>query len=725
MTESQIFDLIANELSLKPSQIKTVSNFLDDGATVPFLARYRKEATGGLDEEQIRQVRDAVNLRRMLEERRETILKSIADQDKLTPELEEAIKNASELKILEDLYLPYKPKRKTRASVAKEKGLEPLAQMIWDQKITDKEPEDYAKNFIDEEKGVTNEEEALQGAMDIVAEWINENVEVREKLRSDFRKYGLITSKKSLSVKDRTVYESYYEFKCPVKYLKPYQILALNRGEREGILMVNLDLDEEKTIGNIDWIVVKNEDSVFIDQLYDAIDDSYKRLLFPALERELRNELTEQADEHAISTFSTNLNNLLMQPPLNSKTVMGIDPGFRTGCKVAVVDEFGKYLEGNTIYPVPPHNRIAEAEHIVDSLVEKYKVNLIAIGNGTASRETEQFIADYLQKRRESKNDDLISYIIVSEAGASVYSASTMARNEFPDLDAAQRGNISIARRIQDPLAELVKIDPKSIGVGLYQHDVNQVRLMQSLDDVVESCVNTVGVNLNTASSALLNHISGLTSSVAGKIVKKREEDGPFANRAQLMDVPGMGPFRYEQAAGFLRIPESSNPLDNTAIHPESYEATKNLCELLGIDIQNLSEATDQIQQKFKKLNIAKTAEKLGIGVPTLELIIENLLKPGRDPRESLPQPILRQDILKIEDLAPGMEMEGTVRNVVDFGAFVDLGLKQDGLLHISKMGKEGSKVEDPHEFVAVGDIIKVKIDTIDAERGRIGLIKV
>ncbi len=725
MTESQIFDLIAKELSLKPSQIKTVSNFLDDGATVPFLSRYRKEATGGLDEEQIRQVRDAVNLRRMLEERRETILKSIADQDKLTPELEEAIKNASELKILEDLYLPYKPKRKTRASVAKEKGLEPLAQMIWDQKITDKEPEDYAKDFIDEDKNVTNEEEALQGAMDIVAEWINENVEVREKLRSDFRKYGVITSKKSLSVEERTVYESYYEFKCPVKFLKPYQILALNRGEREGILIVNLDLDEEKTIGNIDWIVVKNEESVFIDQLYDAIDDSYKRLLFPALERELRNEQTEQADEHAISTFSTNLKNLLMQPPLNSKNVMGIDPGFRTGCKVAVVDEFGKYLEGNTIYPVPPHNRIAEAEHIVDSLVEKYKVNLIAIGNGTASRETEQFIADYLQKRRENKGDESISYIIVSEAGASVYSASTMARNEFPDLDAAQRGNISIARRIQDPLAELVKIDPKSIGVGLYQHDVNQVRLMQSLDDVVESCVNTVGVNLNTASSALLNHVSGLTSSVAGKIVKKREEDGPFANRAQLMDVPGMGPFRYEQAAGFLRIPGSTNPLDNTAIHPESYEATQNLCELLGIDIHNLSEASDLIQQKFRKLNVTETAEKLGIGVPTLELIMENLLKPGRDPRESLPQPILRQDILKIEDLAPGMEMEGTVRNVVDFGAFVDLGLKQDGLLHISKMGKEGSKVEDPHEFVAVGDIIKVKIDTIDTERGRIGLVKV
>lgn len=414
-----------------------------------------------------------------------------------------------------------------------------------------------------------------------------------------------------------------------------------------------------------------------------------------------------------------------MQPPLNNKTVMGIDPGFRTGCKVAIVDEFGKYLEGNTIYPVPPHNKMAEAEHIVDSLVEKYHVNLIAIGNGTASRETEQFIADYIQKHHEQKSDKTLSYIIVSEAGASVYSASTLARNEFPDLDAAQRGNISIARRVQDPLAELVKIDPKSIGVGLYQHDVDQVLLMQSLDDVVESCVNTVGVNLNTASPALLNHISGLTSSVAEKIVKKREKDGPFLNRAQLLDVPGMGPFRYEQAAGFLRIPESTNPLDNTAIHPESYEAAQKLCELLDVNINNLAGSTDILQHKLRKLNVPETAEKLGIGVPTLELIIENLMKPGRDPRESLPQPILRQDILKIEDLAPGMEMEGTVRNVVDFGAFVDLGLKHDGLLHNSKMGKGGSKIDDPHEIVAVGDIIKVRIGTFDAERGRISLEKV
>ena len=722
MTDSQIFNIISEELTLKPTQIKIVAKFLDEGATVPFLARYRQEATGGLDEEQIRAVRDALDFRRTLEDRREFILKTIFDQDKLTPELEKDIKEASELKTLEDLYLPYKPKRKTRASVAREKGLEPLAQLMWDQEIYDGDPLSYAIEYIDEDKGVENTEDAFQGAKDIVAEWINENIEVRDRLRNDFRKYGLITSKKSMSVEDRTVYESYYDFKCPVKYLKPYQILALNRGEREGVLMVNLEIDEEKTIDNIDWIVMKEEDTIFTDYLYEAIDDAYKRLLFPALERELRNELTDQADEHAIQTFARNLGNLLMQPPLASKTVMGIDPGFRSGCKVAVVDQFGKYLDGNTIYPVPPHNRVAESEKTIDTLINKHSVTLIAIGNGTASRETEQFVANYIQKRKDLLNEDDLSYIIVNEAGASVYSASTLAREEFPDLDAAQRGNISIARRVQDPLAELVKIDPKSIGVGLYQHDVNQVRLLQSLDDVVESCVNTVGVNLNTASSALLTHISGLTKSVAEKIVKYREGQGPFKSRSELMDVPGMGPFRFEQAAGFLRIPESANPLDNTAIHPESYDAAKKLCEQFDIDIDKLSDLLDVLPVKFKNVNTEEIASKLDIGIPTLELILENLMKPGRDPRESLPKPILRKDLLKIDDLAPGLILEGTVRNVVDFGAFVDIGVKEDGLLHISKMGKEGQRVEDPHEHVSVGDIIKVKIESVDKERGRIGL---
>ncbi|HKI46373.1 MAG TPA: Tex family protein [Balneolales bacterium] len=721
MTDTQIFDLISKDLAISSRQISVVSKFLDEGATIPFLARYRREATGDLDEEKLRQVRDALEYRRTLEDRRESILKTITDQDKLTPELKKAIDDAGDFKTLEDLYLPYKPKRKTRATVARDKGLEPLAALMWEQETKKGDPKEYATPYVDPEKGVNNVDEALQGAMDIIAEWVNENIDVRERLRSDIRKYGVLESRKSSTVKERTVFESYYEFRCPVKYIKPHQTLALNRGEREGVLLVDLLIDEEKTLGNIDEYVLKDDDSIFLDYIYDAIEDAWKRLLKPSLERELRAELTEKADEHAIVTFARNLRNLLMQPPLSSKTVLGIDPAFRTGCKVALVDPYGKYLEGTTIYPVPPHNQVEASEAVLEQLVEKYKVDLIAIGNGTASRETEQFVADFLRKYGEKHPDHKISYLIVNEAGASVYSASDLARREFPELDAAQRGNISIARRVQDPLAELVKIDPKSIGVGLYQHDVNQIRLMQSLNDVVESCVNTVGINLNSASSALLNHVSGLTQSVADNIVKWREEKGPFVSRHQLMDVQGMGPFRFEQAAGFLRITEAENPLDNTAIHPESYDVTQKLCKRLDIDLDKLGETAPALPLKFRDLDKQKTVEELGIGLPTLELIIENLSKPGRDPRESLPQPLLRQDILKIDDLAPGQILEGTVRNVVDFGAFVDIGVKEDGLLHISKMGREGHRVENPHEVVAVGDIIQVQIESIDKERGRIG----
>ena len=722
MTDTQIFDLISKDLAISSRQISVVSKFLDEGATIPFLARYRREATGDLDEEQLRQVRDALEYRRTLEDRRESILKTIADQDKLTPELQQAIEDAKDFKTLEDLYLPYKPKRRTRATIARDKGLEPLATLMWEQETQKGDPKEYAAPYVDTEKGVSDVDEALQGAMDIIAEWVNENIDVRERLRSDIRKYGALESRKSSTVKERTVFESYYEFRCPVKYIKPHQTLALNRGEREGVLLVDLLIDEEKTLENIDEYVLKEDDSIFLDYIYDAIEDAWKRLLKPSLERELRAELTEKADEHAILTFARNLRNLLMQPPLSSKTVLGIDPAFRTGCKVALVDPYGKYLDGTTIYPVPPHNQVEASEAILAQLVEKYKVDLIAIGNGTASRETEQFVADFLRKHIEKHPDHKISYLIVNEAGASVYSASVLARKEFPELDAAQRGNISIARRVQDPLAELVKIDPKSIGVGLYQHDVNQIRLMQSLNDVVESCVNTVGINLNSASSALLNHVSGLTQSVADSIVKWREEKGPFASRHQLMDVQGMGPFRFEQAAGFLRITEAENPLDNTAIHPESYEVTQKLCKKLDIDLDKLGEIAPVLLLKFRDVDKPKLAEELGIGLPTLELIMENLSKPGRDPRESLPQPLLRQDILKIDDLAPGQILEGTVRNVVDFGAFVDLGVKEDGLLHISKMGREGHRVENPHEVVAVGDIIQVQIESIDKERGRIGL---
>jgi len=516
MTESQIYSLISKELNLKQKQVGTLADLLDDGATVPFLARYRQEATGGMDEEQIRSVREKLEFHRTLEERKNTILKAIKEQDKLTPELEEKIRACSDLKTLEDLYLPYKRKRKTKGDMAKEKGLEPLAQLIWEQQTESGDPVSYAKQYVNKEKEVSSTEEALEGALHIVAEWVNESVEVREKLRDIFKEHAVVKTEKNPAVKERTNFEDYYNYSNKAKFLKPHQVLAINRGERENVLFVNIELWDEVTLEQIDDAIIKNEHSIFTPHLQDAIEDAYKRLLFPSLERELRNELTEMADEHAIETFATNLSNLLMQPPLDNKMVMGIDPAFRTGCKIAVVDETGKYLDGTTVYPTPPQNKTAEAAQIINKLINKHGVQLIAIGNGTASRETEQFIAELIQNRKEDHPREELNYLIVNEAGASVYSASKTAREEFPDLEAAQRGNISIARRVLDPLAELVKIDPKSIGVGLYQHDVNQNRLARKLDDVVESCVNQVGVNLNTASAPLLSHISGLTSRVAG-----------------------------------------------------------------------------------------------------------------------------------------------------------------------------------------------------------------
>jgi len=720
MTEAQIYQSIASELELRAKQIRTVADFLDDGATVPFLARYRQEATGGLDEEQIRSVRDSLEFHRTLEDRKKTILKTIEEQDKLTEELEKKIKSCTDLNTLEDLYLPYKPKRRTKGDMAKEKGLEPLADLIWDQEIEQGDPMEYAAKYIDEENEVETAEEAMDGALDIVAEWINESADVREKLRDIFKEHAVVKTEKNPAVEERTNFEDYYEFSQKAKYLKPYQILAINRGERENVLFVNVELWEDITLENIDDVVIKNDLSIFTPQLQDAVEDAYKRLLFPSLERELRNKLTEKADQHAIETFAKNLSNLLMQPPLDHKVVMGIDPAYKSGCKVAVIDETGKYLEGTTTYPTPPQNKVTEAEKVYSALIDKYDVNLIAIGNGTASRETEQIIANFIQKRKEKHPDEELNYMIVNEAGASVYSASKTAADEFPDLEAAQRGNISIARRVQDPLAELVKIDPKSIGVGLYQHDVNQNQLAQSLDDVVESCVNQVGVNLNTASAPLLSHISGLSRRVAKNIVKRRETEGIFTNRQEIKDIKGVGEFRFQQAAGFMRIPESENPLDNTAIHPESYEATEKLCNLFSIDISRLKEQHDSIAKKFENIDKEQVAEQVGVGIPTLELIIENLQKPGRDPRESLPKPVLREDIMKMEDLGEGQVVEGTVRNVVDFGAFIDIGVKQDGLLHISNMADR--KVDDPHDIVSVGDILKLNIVSLDLERGRIGL---
>jgi uncharacterized protein len=717
MTNTHILERISEDLKISVKQVGTVAGFLEEGATIPFLARYRKEATGGLDEEQLRDVRDALEFQKTLAARKETILKSIKDQEKLTPELEEQIKACSDLAVLEDIYLPYKQKRKTRGDKAKEKGLEPLAELIWKQEITSGDADEYANEYLNEELEVTTIDEAWAGATDIVAEWINESLEVREKLRDIFLNHANIKTKKNPTVKERTNFEDYYEFSYKASKLKPYQILAINRGERENVLFVHTEVWEERTLETIDDLVITNDMSIFTEKLQDAVEEAFKRLLFPSLERELRNALTDRADEHAIETFATNLSNLLMQPPLAKKVVLGLDPAYRTGCKIAVVDGTGKYLEGTTIYPTPPQKKVAEAEAVMGAMIQRHKVELIAIGNGTASREAEQFVADFIQKSGAD-----VKYIIVNEAGASVYSASKVARDEFPELDAAQRGNISIARRVQDPLAELVKIDPKSIGVGLYQHDVNQVQLASKLDDVVESCVNEVGVNLNTASAPLLTHISGLSKRVAESIVKRRESTGIFTNREQIKEIEGVGEFRFQQAAGFMRIPESPNPLDNTAIHPESYEATEKLCNLFGIDVEDLANQKDKIASAFSNINTSEVAQQIGVGEPTLELIIENLQKPGRDPRESLQAPILRQDVVKMEDLKEGQSLEGTVRNVVDFGAFVDIGVKQDGLLHISNMSTSNRKIEDPHDVIGVGDIIKVEIITLDLERGRIGL---
>jgi len=720
MTEKQIFSSIASELDLRPNQVSAAAGFLDDGATVPFLARYRQEATGGLDEQQIRSVRDKLEFHRTLEERKKTILKSIDEQDKLTDELREQITSSTDLNTLEDLYLPYKPKRRTKGDMAKEKGLEPLAELIWEQEIEEGDPARHAAEFVDEDQEVPSAEEAMNGALDIVAEWINESVAVREKLRGIVKKHAVVKTEKNPAVEERTNLEDKYECSGKSKYLKPYQILAINRGERENVLFVHVELWDEVTLENIDDTVITNDMSIFTSHLQDAVEDAYKRLLFPSLERELRNNLTDRADEHAIETFAKNLSNLLMQPPLDQKVVMGIDPAYRSGCKVAVVDETGKYLEGTTTYPTPPRNKVAEAEKVFETFIDTYGVNLIAIGNGTASRETEQIVASFIQKRKEEHPDEELHYLIVNEAGASVYSASKEAAEEFPDLEAARRGNISIARRVQDPLAELVKIDPKSIGVGLYQHDVNQNQLAQSLDDVVESCVNQVGVNLNTASAPLLSHISGLSRRVAKNIVKRRESEGVFLSRKQIRDISGIGAFRFQQAAGFMRIPESENPLDNTAIHPESYDAAETICNLFDIDLTRLKEQHDTVAEKFSGIDKKQVAKRAGVGIPTLELIIENLQKPGRDPRESLPAPVLRNDIMKMEDLSTGQVVEGTVRNVVDFGAFIDIGVKQDGLLHISKMANR--KVEDPHDIISVGDVVKLEIISLDLERGRIGL---
>jgi protein Tex len=716
-----ILHVIAQELSIQDKQVNSVIELFKEGATVPFIARYRKEHTGGLDEEYLRTIEERLQYLTLLEERKETILKSIEEQGKLTDELKAKILAAVKLQEVEDLYLPYKPKRKTRGTVAKAKGLEPLAMFIIDNPLFKGNFDEILAQYINPDLGVNSIEEAKQGAMDIIAEMISETAEVRQASREFLFDNALISSsklstkKEDLPPKRKDVYEVYHIFSSPVNKIKPYQLLALNRGEEEKFLKIALSFDKPQVLKEIFAKYFPYNQTVFEELLREVVDDSFARLIFPSIEREIRNQLTETSDIHAIEIFAANLRQLLLQPPISDKIILGIDPGFVSGSKVAIIDATGKYIEGITIYPHPPQNRKEQAGQILLELINRHNVNLIAIGNGTASRETEQLIADLIQNNKLKCH-----YLIVSEAGASVYSASGLAKVEFPDLEASQRGNISIARRVLDPLAELVKIDPKSIGVGLYQHDVDQKLLSKKLDDVVESCVNYVGVDINTASTSLLTYVSGLNKRIAGNITKHRDKKGRFANRTQLLEVTGMGEKIFEQCAGFLKISNGDNPLDNTFIHPESYKATTDLLSLCKLSTLHVNEKGNLVELFVKANGLKKTADEIGIGEPTLLDIIENLKKPGRDPREDTPKPILRSDVLKMEDLQIGMRLKGTVRNIVDFGAFVDIGVKQDGLLHISQIANKF--VKNPLDVLKVGDIIDITVTAIDIEKGRIAL---
>jgi len=719
---------ITLELGLRRDQVDAVLNLLGEGATIPFIARYRKERTGGLDEDQLRTIEDRLSYLNMLEERKAVILNSIEEQGKLTDELKAKIEGSLRLQELEDLYLPYRPKRKTRGTVAKAKGLEPLALHILDNPLENATLQDLAAAYINADLGVNTVEEAIQGASDIIAEMISDDAEVRKSVREYVSSGSLVKSERSADAPvsdeknlklrakgEQDVYRNYYDFNIDITKLKPYQVMALDRGEREKFLKVHFTVEPEDAHVRIKESYFKFKNSNFEDFFSSVVSDSFKRLIFPSIEREVRNELVYEAGQHAIEVFAENLHNVLLQAPLAGKIIMGMDPGFASGTKLAVIDETGKYIEGATIYPHEPRNKTEESEKIMLQLIRKHKVEVISIGNGTASRETEFFVSDLIKKFSLP-----CQYIIVNEAGASVYSASEVAKKEFPDLEASQRGNISIARRLLDPLAELVKIDPKSIGVGLYQHDVDQKLLAKKLDDVVVSCVNYVGVDLNTASSSLLTYVSGLNKRLADNIVKHRESKGKFKRRSELLGVRGVGEKVYEQCAGFLKIPDGEEPLDNTFIHPESYEATHRLLNMVNLKPSELKETGGAIDFYLNKIGLKKLSQQIEIGEMTLQDIIENIKKPGRDPRAELPPPILRSDIMKMEDLRPGMKVKGTVRNVVDFGAFVDIGVKQDGLLHISKMKK--GFVKNPNEVVAAGDVLDVVITDVDLERKRISL---
>lgn len=716
--EQEIFDLLAKELkTYRPQQIKRVLELLLGGNTVPFIARYRKEVTGNLDEVQIREIEERYHYLENLEKRKEEILRLIEEQDKLTSELAAAIKKASKMQQLEDLYRPYKQKRRTKATIAKERGLAPLASWLLSlPKQGDIEKE--AANYVNEEKEVPDVAAALAGAHEILAEQFGDNATFRTWIRSYTENHGLFVSKVKDAEKDeKGVYEMYYDFSEPVKKMVSHRVLASNRGEKEDILKVVIQVPEEKIMDYFHKQLITNP-SVTESAVVAAYEDAYKRFIAPAIEREIRGQLTEMADEQAIAIFGENLRNLLLQPPLKGKVVMGFDPAYRTGCKLAILDATGKVLGISVIYPHAPANaskRAAAKEQFV-KLVEQYGVEMVAIGNGTASRESEQFVAEEL--RRVSRE---VFYVIVNEAGASVYSASDIARSEFPDLAVEERSAISIGRRLQDPLAELVKIDPKAVGVGQYQHDVSQKRLGEQLDFVVETVVNQVGVDVNTASPQLLQHISGLNKTTAQNILTYREENGAFTTRTQLKKVPRLGPKAYEQAIGFLRIPGGKQVLDNTGIHPESYSVAKSILATAGLKENELG--TPIATERLKALDSNSLVQELGVGKATLQDILKALLQPGRDMRDEMPAPLLRKDVLKMEDLIPGMELKGTVRNVIDFGAFVDIGVKQDGLVHISKLSDRF--VKHPKDVVAVGDVVTVWVETVDLKKGRIGLTMV
>ena len=706
-----IVEQIKEELGIENWQVEAVISLIDEGNTIPFIARYRKEKHGSLDDEQLRNLDERLTYLRNLEEKKEQVISSISEQGLLTEELEKKILEAKTQVVVDDLYRPFRPKRRTRATIAREKGLEGLADIIRLQ-MTTVSIEEEARKYINEEKEVLTGKDAIAGALDIIAESISDEPDYRMEIRRITKEDGSIVS----TAKDpelKSVYENYYDFTEAIKKMSGYKVLAINRGEKEKILTVKVTVSDERIIRYLEKKIIVKDNSYTEPYLKEAIADSYQRLIAPAIEREIRNELTENAEDGAINVFGKNLKQLLMQPPIAGKVVLGWDPAFRTGCKLAVVDETGKVLDTTVVYPTEPQNKVAETERTVKALIKKYGISLISVGNGTASRESEKIIVDML------KDVPGVSYVIVNEAGASVYSASKLATEEFPNFDVGQRSATSIARRIQDPLAELVKIEPKSIGVGQYQHDMNQKKLEGALGGVVEDCVNKVGVDVNTASAALLEYISGISKAIAKNIVAYREENGKFTERKQLLKVAKLGPKAYEQCAGFLRINDGSNPLDTTSVHPESYDAAKKLIEKLGFNLSDLAGGLTGLSLIAKDKD--RLSNELGVGKETLTDIIKELEKPGRDPREDMPKPVLRTDVLEMKDLKEGMILKGTVRNVIDFGAFVDIGVHQDGLVHISKLTNK-KFVKHPLEVVSVGDIVEVKVIGIDMEKKRIQL---